>query len=120
MLVPTFTRWVGSSHMRYLIGTILQLLGMAALAEPPQSFMDATGRGPLVDEPFITEYGMGVQRLPLDGGKIYGWEMNRNITFGRFKGESDEFGFSIRLNARERVEITPEGFRWRKAIGGSH
>ena len=111
--------------MRYLIGTILQLLGMAAFADPPQSFANAafanaTGRGPLVDEPFITEYGMGVQRLPMDGGKIYGWEMNHTITFGRFKGESDEFGFSIRLNARERVEITPDGFRWRKAIGGSH
>ena len=106
--------------MRYLIGTILQLLGMAALADPPQSFADATGRSPLVGEPFITEYGMGVQRLPMDGGKIYGWQLNRNITFGRFKGESDEFGFSIQLNARERLDITHDGFRWRKAIGGSH
>lgn len=120
MVVPTFTRWVGSTHMRYLIGTILQLVGVAALADPPQTAIDAYTNGPIVDEPFITEYGMGVQRLQLDGGKIYGWEMNRNVTFGRFKGESDEFGFSIRLNPRERVEITTDGFRWRKAIGGSH
>ena len=105
--------------MRFLVATILPLLGTVALADPP-SFADAGARFQVVDEPFITEYGMGVQRLPLDGGKIYGWELNHGVTFGRFKGESDEFGFSVRLNARERVEITADGFRWRRAIGGAH
>lgn len=54
----------------------------------------------------------------MDGGKIYGWKLNDKVTLGRFKGENDEFGFSVELNARQRVEITTDGLRWRKAIGG--
>src|SRR3954452_1164729 len=105
--------------MKYLIATFLQLLGTAALAHPPHE-EQATEQHPFIDEPFITEYALGVQRLPMDGGKIYGWELNDRVTFGRFKGENDEFGFSVHLNARERVEITTDGLRFRKALGGSH
>ena len=70
------------------------------------------------NEPFLREYALGVQRIPMDGGKMYGWKLNDKVTFGRFKGENDEFGFSVELNARQRVEITTDGLRWRKAIGG--
>ena len=67
---------------------------------------------------FLREYAWGVQRFPLEGGKIYGWQISDAVTFGRFKGENDEFGFSVELNARQRVEITTDGLRWRRAIGG--
>ncbi|HTK98205.1 MAG TPA: hypothetical protein VL379_09285, partial [Pseudomonadales bacterium] len=67
---------------------------------------------------FLREYGLGVQRLPMDGGKIYGWKLNDRVTFGRFKGESDEFGFSFDVDKRQRVEITTDGVRWRRALGG--
>jgi hypothetical protein len=70
------------------------------------------------NQPFLREYALGVQRIPMDGGKMYGWKLNDKVTFGRFKGENDEFGFSVELNARQRVEITTDGLRWRKAIGG--
>src|SRR3954470_317822 len=106
--------------MKYLTATFLQLLATAAVAHPPQSAAADDGVHPFIDEPFITEYALGVQRLPMDGGKIYGWELNDRVTFGRFKGENDEFGFSVHLNARERIEITTDGFRFRKALGGSH
>ena len=64
---------------------------------------------------FLREYGLGVQRLPMDGGKIYGWKLNDRVTFGRFKGESDEFGFSFDVDKRQRVEITTDGVRFRRA-----
>ncbi len=54
----------------------------------------------------------------MDGGKIYGWKINDRVTFGRFKGENDEFGFSFEVNERQRVEFTTDGLRWRKALGG--
>lgn len=72
----------------------------------------------IANQPFLREYALGVQRIPMDGGRIYGWKLNDSVTFGRFKGESDEFGFSVELNARQRVEITTDGLRWRRAIGG--
>jgi hypothetical protein len=106
------------STLKYLVATFFQLLGLDALAHPPQHDSGANN-GALNDQPFITEYAWGVQRLPMDGGKIYGWKLNDGITFGRFKGENDEFGFSVELDPRQRVEITTEGFRWRKAIGGA-
>ncbi len=67
---------------------------------------------------FLREYALGVQRLPIDGGKIYGWKLNDRMTFGRFKGENDEFGFSFEVDERQRVEVTTDGLRWRRAIGG--
>ena len=124
----------------YVVATLLPLFGMAttAVADPPQfdrKFVhddqmadpiagprfqfDANAQDSrIVDEPPITEYAWGVQRLPMDGGKIYGWKLNDTVTFGRFKGENDEFGFSVRLNTRERVEFTADGLRWRRAVGG--
>jgi len=72
----------------------------------------------LEHQQFIREYGLGVQRLPMDGGKIYGWKINDKVTFGRFKGENDEFGFSFEVNKGQRVEFTTDGLRWRKALGG--
>jgi hypothetical protein len=82
---------------------------------------DRTASAQAADQPFLREYALGVQRIPLDGGKIYGWKLNDRVTFGRFKGENDEFGFSVELDPRQRVEITTEGVRWRRAIGaGSH
>jgi len=107
--------------------TTAALLFVASLPLLPT---DAYGRSPpspdrtaktsvqMADQPFLREYGLGVQRIPMDGGKIYGWKLNEKVTFGRFKGENDEFGFSVELNSRQRVEITTDGLRWRRAIGG--
>ncbi len=106
--------------MRYLIALLLQLFGTVALADPPQQLAHLADPGTVVADPFFTEYVWGVQRLPMDGGRIYGWRVNDRLTFGRLQGESDEFGFSIQLNPRERFEMTTDGFRWRKAIGGGH
>ncbi len=105
--------------MRYLIATFLQLFGAAALAHPPQGSANEIEHSALVADPFFTEYAWGVQRLPMDGGRIYGWRVNDRLTFGRLQGETDEFGFSIQLNARQRFEMTTEGVRWRRAIGGA-
>ena len=104
----------------YVFATVLQLIGAApaALADPTQFDTNLSPDNQIVDEPPIKEYAWGVQRLPMDGGKIYGWQLNDTVTFGRFKGENDEFGFSVRLNARERFEFTADGLRWRRAIGG--
>ena len=105
--------------MKYLIATCLQLLSTAALARSPEHDPDAADPRELIYDPFLTEYAWGVRRMPMDGGKIYGWKLNDTVTFGRFKGESDEFGFSVELDTRQRVEITTDGLRWRKAIGGT-
>lgn len=97
----------------------MQLFGIYAFAQPPEpASAEAGARGGLVLDPFYPEYALGVRKLPVDGGRIYGWQVNDRITFGRFKGECDEFGFSVRLNAREHVEITTDGVRWRHALGG--
>lgn len=105
--------------MQHRVLAFVLLLGAVASA-------DAAGPAAAVapskfsEQQFLMEYAMGVQRLPMDGGKIYGWKIGNHVTFGRFKGESDEFGFSIDLNSRQRVEITTEGLRWRQSIGGGH
>jgi hypothetical protein len=107
--------------MRYAISSTMALLllfGDFAFARPPGYLADATYPDALINQTFLREYSMGVQVLPMAGGRIYGWKLNDKVTFGRFKGESDEFGFSVELNARQRVEITTDGLRWRKAIGG--
>ena len=75
--------------------------------------------GVVEDRDFMREYAMGMHRIPIDGGKIYGWKLNDKITFGRFKGENDKFGFSYDVNNRHRVEITTDGVRWRRTLGGS-
>lgn len=104
--------------MKYPIVMLLLLFCDVAYARPPQSAGDASERE-LTEQPFLREYGMGVQRLPMDGGKIYGWKLNDSVTFGRFKGENDEFGFSFEVDSSQRVEVTTDGVRWRKALGGS-
>jgi hypothetical protein len=71
------------------------------------------------DREFMREYAMGVHRIPMDGGKIYGWKLNDRVTFGRLRGENDKFGFSVDMNKRHRVEITTDGVRWRRTLGGS-
>jgi hypothetical protein len=71
------------------------------------------------DREFMREYAMGVHRIPMDGGKIYGWKLSDRVTFGRLKGENDKFGFSVDMNPRHRVEITTDGVRWRRTLGGS-
>ena len=97
----------------------LPLVATNAYAEPPSSRDRAVKPSiQMADQPFLREYGLGVQRIPMDGGKIYGWKINDKVTFGRFKGENDEFGFSVELDTRQRVEITTDGLRWRRAIGG--
>ena len=106
------------TDMRYIVATLLQLFGIYAYAQPPEPVAEGLRR-PLVRDPLIPEYALGVQQLPVDGGRIYGWQLNDRVTFGRFKGECDEFGFSVRLNTREHVEITTDGFRFRHALGGS-
>jgi hypothetical protein len=102
----------------YPITAFLLLFGDVAFARPPAQPADTPDPAALIHQTFLREYVIGVQRLPMQGGRIYGWSLNDTVTFGRFKGESDEFGFSVELNARQRVEITTDGFRWRKAIGG--
>ena len=109
---------VGRGHMKYPIVVFLLLICDAAYARPPHPADDVMDRE-LAEQPFLREYGMGVLRVPMDGGKIYGWKLNDSVTFGRFKGENDEFGFSIEVDSRQRVEVTTDGVRWRKAIGGS-
>ncbi len=104
--------------MKYPIVMFLLLFCDVAYARPPQPADDASDHE-LTEQPFLREYGMGVQRLPMDGGKIYGWKLNDSVTFGRFKGENDEFGFSFEVDSSQRVEVTTDGVRWRKAIGGS-
>jgi len=106
-----------AGHMKYLIATLLTLLGGFAFADPPP--YPVVSDDVLVDQRFLEEYAMGVRRLPMDGGKIYGWQANDSVSFGRFKGESDEFGFSFSLNPRDRLEVTIDGLRWRRSIGGS-
>ncbi len=104
--------------MKYPIVMFLLLFCDIAYARPPQPDDDASERE-LTEQPFLREYGMGVQRLPMDGGKIYGWKLNDSVTFGRFKGENDEFGFSFEVDSSQRVEVTTDGVRWRRALGGS-
>ena len=102
-----------------LFAATLPLVAPDAYAEPPSSRDRAVKPSiQMADQPFLREYGLGVQRIPMDGGKIYGWKINDKVTFGRFKGENDEFGFSVELDTRQRVEITTDGLRWRRAIGG--
>ena len=97
----------------------LSLIATAAHGRSPSSTDgQAKAAVEIADQPCLREYALGVQRLPMDGGKIYGWKLNDKVTFGRFKGENDEFGFSVELNKRQRVEITTDGLRWRRAIGG--
>lgn len=105
---------------RLRVLTLALLVGIAAASEAVHGAAAAVAPNEFGDQEFLVEYAMGVQRLPIDGGKIYGWKVSNKVTFGRFKGESDEFGFSIDLNRRQRVEITTEGLRWRQAIGGGH
>ena len=98
--------------------TFLQLCCSGVLAQPSQPDPEFQDNNPIVDDPFLEEYAWGLRRLPMDGGKIYGWKLNDTVTFGRFKGENDQFGFSVRLNARQRFEFTTDGVRWRRAVGG--
>ena len=111
--------------MRVLVVPLL-LWSAVALARTPHTAAPhgspphnaESAQASLDRQQFLREYGLGVQRLPMDGGKIYGWRINDRVTFGRFKGENDEFGFSFEVNKRQRVEITTDGLRWRRAVGG--
>ncbi len=109
--------FVGRGHMNYRIVMLLLLFCDVAYARPPHPATEPTDHE-LAEQPFLREYGMGVLRMPMDGGKIYGWKLNDTVTFGRFKGENDEFGFSFEVDSSQRVEVTTDGVRWRKAIGG--
>jgi hypothetical protein len=96
--------------MRYAIYPImpfLPLFGDVAFARPAGHPADTPEPDAFIDQTFLREYAMGVQRLPMEGGRIYGWKSNDTVTFGRFKGESDEFGFSVELNvnAGRRLRI---------------
>jgi hypothetical protein len=95
------------------------LIATNVLARPPPEPVVAANLPVIEQQQFLREYPLGVHRIPLDGGRIYGWKISDTVTFGRFKGENDEFGFSVELNTRQRVEITTDGLRWRCAIGGS-
>jgi hypothetical protein len=87
-----------------------------------QAFADDTfdthDAGLLSEQQFLKEYALGIYRHRIPGGRLYGWKINDALTIGRFKGESDEFGFSYQLNGSDRVEVTTEGLKWRRAIGG--
>jgi hypothetical protein len=94
-------------------------LSPAAFARTPITGAAAAADDVIEEREFMREYAMGVHRIPIDGGKIYGWKLNDRVTFGRLKGENDKFGFSVDMNRRHRVEITTDGIRWRRALGGS-
>src|SRR4030095_10733873 len=105
--------------MRWLVASLLLFASAVASARTPHNqpnLSDTT----IEHQEFLTEYGMGIQRLPMDGGRIYGWKLNDSITFGRIRGEDDGFGFSFDVSRRQRIDITNEGIRWRHAIGGKH
>ena len=106
--------------MRHRVLAVALMLGAVAPAEHAHGAEAAAAATEFGEQQFLMEYAIGIQRLPMDGGKIYGWKISDKVTFGRFKGESDEFGFSIDLNQRQRVEITTDGLRWRHTIGGGH
>ncbi len=95
---------------------LLLMTTNVALARAHQRERDKSGS--LAEAPWLTEYAWGVERLPMDGGKMYGWKLNDRVSFGRFKGENDHFGFSVQMNDRARIEITEKGVRWRRSIGG--
>jgi hypothetical protein len=108
---------------------VLMLCSTCAFADPPSfAFADPpsfdygaeySADDPLLDEQqFMREYIFGVHRHRIPGGRLYGWKLNDRLSFGRFKGENDEFGFGFELNRRDRVEFTTGGLRWRRAIGG--
>ena len=102
-----------------LFAATLPLVATDAYAEPPSSRDRAVKPSiQLAEQPFLSAYGHGVQRIPRNGGKIYGWTNTDKVTYGRVQGEHDEFGFSVELDTRQRVEITTDGLRWRRAIGG--
>ena len=109
--------FVGRGHMNYRDRDADASVLRSRIRAPPHP-ADEPGDHELAEQPFLREYGMGVLRMPMDGGKIYGWKLNETVTFGRFKGENDEFGFSFEVDSRQRVEVTTDGVRWRKAIGG--
>jgi hypothetical protein len=96
------------------------MLSSNALARTPLANVSPHADDDVVAErEFMREYAMGVHRIPMDGGKIYGWKLSDRVTFGRLKGENDKFGFSVDMNKRHRVEITTDGLRWRRTLGGS-
>jgi hypothetical protein len=121
--------------MKTAAAAIFLTLGVSIYADPPSysdlpSFMDRPSfaeqlspefseSDPLLDEQqFMREYIWGVHRHRIPGGRLYGWKINDRLTFGRFKGENDDFGFGYELNKSDRLEFTNEGIRWRRAIGG--
>jgi hypothetical protein len=106
----------------FLVVSVSSPTATAAFGKSPESIGIPTQHRPIqvADPPFLREYALGVQRIPMEGGKIYGWKLNDKVTFGRFKGESYEFGFSVELDRKQRVEITTDGLRWRRSLGGSH
>ena len=106
--------------MKALIPPLLLLFASFAFADPPVEPLALAEDRVLDEQQFLREYPMGVHRHRMDGGgKVYGWRLRDNVTLGRLKGESDEFGFSFELNPHERIEITTGGLRWRRALGGS-
>jgi hypothetical protein len=41
----------------------------------------ASIRPAFAQQTVLREYALGVQRIPLDGGRIYGWQMSDAVTF---------------------------------------
>ena len=91
--------------------------GAAGAAFADETF-ESYDAGLLSEQQFLKEYALGVYRHRIPGGRLYGWKINDDLTIGRFKGESDEFGFSYQVNGSDRVEVTTGGLKWRRAISG--
>lgn len=105
-----------SVAMQSLVVLLLATASAAAFAD--QGF-DEYETQLLSEQQFLKEYALGIYRHRIPGGRLYGWKINDALTIGRFKGESDEFGFSYQLNGSDRLEVTTDGVKWRRAIGGS-
>jgi hypothetical protein len=102
---------------RALLFWIVAFSGASAAAEPPNAETWPRDDDILEEQQFLREYAWGIHRHPMPGGRVYGWRLGRSLAVGRIKGERDGFGFSYELTERDRVEITTEAIRWRRAIG---
>jgi hypothetical protein len=105
--------------MKQVVAAFALLASQAANADGGVEWATTALQPGVVEErDFQREYALGIGRETLDGGRIYGWRLHDRVTFGRFQGENDAFGFSFDVGPRQRIEVTSDGVRWRRTLGG--